>query len=307
MVRLGTNDKRVSLNDVNAARQTMPRMGSGSHSLGNLNFESSKAGPLRTRPSFPTYGTLEAIDYTQYFSIMKTDPLATIDECKVAFVSLDRSFRRQRYELIALIYGFATLARADEDLRHGFMQKQFWEGRTYKLSEENILRLAMQFCLEARQGSTLYHRALTYARALSGFFEDGQPMEDIPDLIEEAGGIEKLALNNRGGSSYVEQVRSAAKNSRDAAAVQHLDSSANEDDEKFAGTGKKTRKISSYKPTINLDEQILIESSEKLMSKLFAQSDKKNFKIWGTIEKDDDGWYVLRAKSVKRFNVEDVK
>jgi hypothetical protein len=160
--------------------------------LGNLKIEARRGdGPTKPSQKFPNIAAFAEVSYTKFFREMRENPLQVVDECQKAFLQFHTSIRRQLYELVALIYGFAVILREDESMRAGFLQKSFWKDRTYQ--KKNYLRMAFQFCLNTSQGEADYHRALTYARALSDFFRNDIPMEDIPALIEEANGIEKLA------------------------------------------------------------------------------------------------------------------
>jgi hypothetical protein len=164
--------------------------------LGDLKIQARRVdgleSPLR---DFPDMSGFESMSYKSFFSEMKENPLQIVDRCQTAFFSLETNFLRQRYELIALIYGFAMIVRDDEAMMRAFLQKPFWKQRSYKPGK-SVLRMAFQYCLMSKNGDPTYHRACTYARALSGFFKEDIPMEKIPALIEKGRGIEKLARQN---------------------------------------------------------------------------------------------------------------
>lgn len=167
-----------------------------SENLGDLIIQARRVdgleSPLR---DFPDMSGFESMSYKSFFSKMKENPLQIVDRCQTAFFSLETNFLRQRYELMALIYGFAMIVRDDEAMMRAFLQKPFWKDHTYRLGK-NVLRMAFQYCLMSKNGDPTYHRACTYARALSGFFKENIPMEKIPALIEKGRGIEKLARQN---------------------------------------------------------------------------------------------------------------
>lgn len=167
-----------------------------SEKLGYLKNQTRRVdGPDKSSTEFPDISTFASMSYAEYFDEMRENPLIVVDECQKAFFQFQTGIRRQLYELVALIYGFAQILYADEATRTSFLQRPFWEDRTYK--KKDYLRMAFQFCFKAAQGEPSYHRACTYARALEGFFKESIPMEDIPALIENAGGIEKLARLNK--------------------------------------------------------------------------------------------------------------
>jgi hypothetical protein len=149
----------------------------------------------RKTPKFPEMSGFASMSYKEQFPEMKRHPLEMVDRCQTAFTRLETSFRRQRYEMVALVYGFALIARDDPATLSAFKEKPFWEHRKYTVNS-GVLQLAMQYCLSAPNDSTMYGRACTYARALSSFFDQDVPMEKIPKLIEDAGGLDKLARQN---------------------------------------------------------------------------------------------------------------
>lgn len=164
-----------------------------SENLGDLKIQGRRiAGLEKPLRNFPEMSGFESMSYKSFFSKMKENPLQTVDQCQTAFFSLETNFLRQRYELMALIYGFAMIVRDNDAMMREFLKKPFWKDHTYKLGKD-VLRMAFQYCLMSRSNDSTYHRACAYARGLSGFFKEGIPMENIPALIEKAGGIEKLA------------------------------------------------------------------------------------------------------------------
>lgn len=186
--------KRSNKNNNNRRRSGKQ---TSTENLGNLKIQPRRDdGPERSSQDFPDMSGFESMSYKKYFAEMKVAPLDVVDRCQTALFSLDTNFLRQRYELMALNYGFAMIVRDDEALMASFRAKPFWKDRRYK-PNKNILRMVFQYCLMTSKGDPKYHRACTYARALSGFFNDNVPMEQIPSLIEEAGGIEKLAELNK--------------------------------------------------------------------------------------------------------------
>lgn len=167
-----------------------------SEKLGVLKIQPRRLGESdNSSTEFPDISAFASMSYTEYFREMRENPLAVVDECQKAFFQFQTSIRRQLYELVALIYGFALILHSDEATRASFLKKPYWENHAYK--KKDHLRMAFQFCLKASKGESNYGRACTYARALSSFFKQGVPMEEIPDLIEKHGGIEELAQKNK--------------------------------------------------------------------------------------------------------------
>ena len=121
----------------------------------------------------------------------KTKSLSFLRECRDRLNKVEGGFNKQKYEALADAYNYAQYIAEDEDAFQELAEDEFFADRRKTLKQEDALRLAMVFLLEADAGP-LYERACNYTRALQPFFRDKIEAEEIPDLIEDAGGIERL-------------------------------------------------------------------------------------------------------------------
>ena len=96
--------------------------------------------------------------------------------------------------------GFAlaeVLNESDAEWK-AFVELPFWAGREVTLSRQNVLRYAMQFVFGQAVGSRA-DRAASFANALNDCFWGDAPLpaEDVPQFIEQSGGLEKLIEASR--------------------------------------------------------------------------------------------------------------
>ncbi|MEO3385254.1 hypothetical protein [Mesorhizobium sp. CAU 1741] len=305
-------------------------LANGRESFGNRKIATSDPGSSENRPpAFPDMCGWKSVSYTNQFPAMRDNPLEMVDRCQTAFSALDSSFRRQRRELMALIYGFAMIARDDPATMEGFMKKPFWKHRKYKV-QSGILQLAMQYCLKAPNDDPKYGRACTYARGLSEFFDKAIPMEEIPDLIEKAGGIEKLAgpevyrhaddpRNSRAASTgaahrsqSVSENRGEAEGQDEPSVEVHASPHADVlelDVLADAGTdptpiGNRPARASAPKPDWSC--QILVELSPKQMSRAMNCRENERVKIVATVSGEPGKWRAFDATSVKKLPARDL-
>lgn len=287
--------------------------------LGDLKIPARQRDGLeRQLRNFPNMSGFESMSYKTFFSTMKEDPLRTVDQCQTAFLSLETNFRRQLYELLALIYGFALIVRDDEEMMWEFLQKPFWKDHTYKLGK-NVLRMAFQYCLMSKMGDKIYHRACTYERCLSSFFEESVPMEKIPALIEEAGGIEELACQNaklRSGDPHGETFP------REMDEVDHRPDQETDEPETESATppggnnndkwnflndlddGNKTpadhREAREVRPPkVNPASDLILDLSPKHMKRAMRCEEGSKIQIIAVVSGEKGRWRSFRAESLK--------
>ena len=105
--------------------------------------------------------------------------------------TIERGYHQQRRIIVAKAYALAFVLQGKRSKRDEFYADDFWNGRKKDPQKGSILRNVMVFVLGSHDGPD-YDRACSYAKGLEEAFVTNVDPDQIPAIIDRAGGLEKL-------------------------------------------------------------------------------------------------------------------
>ena len=123
-----------------------------------------------------------------------------VRHCCEELTLIKGAYRPRLYRVLSDVYAAALAFDQSREKWQEFIDDEFWQRRKRKpkleADTQRILRYVLRFVCGTSDRSE-YLRAYKYACALKQFAEERVEPEDIPDLIEEGGGIEFLCKKAR--------------------------------------------------------------------------------------------------------------